>query len=202
MALTRCSCYVLPTMKRRTPRRKFGAQQKDRIFLAVLPDAETAARIHALAETLKAENKFEGTLIRPEHLHITLFHLGDWNSLPADIVARGGAAAAEVAMAPFEIRCPRAESFRNSTGVYPFVLLPEPAPLGPLHTALGAALTRQGLGGATHGDFKPHVTLLRDTTRVKPKAVEPIVWTVREIVLVHSLLGKTTHNHLGRWELR
>ncbi len=196
------SCYVLSTMKRRASRRKFGAQQKDRIFLAVLPDAETASRIHALAETLKTQNKLEGTQILPEHLHITLFHLGDWASLPDDIVARGKGAAAEVALAPFEITCARVESFRNSTGVYPFVLLPEPKPLLPLHDALGAALTRQGLGGATRGEFKPHVTLLRDTTRIKPLKVEPIMWTVREIVLVHSLLGKTTHIHLGRWELK
>ncbi|HEY0301693.1 MAG TPA: hypothetical protein VGC36_10185, partial [Rhizomicrobium sp.] len=57
---------------KRAPRRKFGATQKDRIFLALLPDVETAARIHALAEALKAAHGFAGTLIRPEHLHVTL----------------------------------------------------------------------------------------------------------------------------------
>ena len=55
-------------MPPRRPRRKFGPSQKDRIFLACLPDAETAARIHALAETLKAQHGLEGTLILPEHL--------------------------------------------------------------------------------------------------------------------------------------
>ncbi|HKD21396.1 MAG TPA: hypothetical protein VKB71_05260, partial [Rhizomicrobium sp.] len=62
---------------------------------------------------------------------------------------------------------------------------------------------RAGLGGATQGEFQPHITLARDETRVKPEAVSPpISWTVREIVLVHSLLGKTTHIHLGRWPLQ
>ena len=191
-------------MAARSPRRKFGASQKDRIFFAVLPDAETAARITALAEKLKAAHKFTGTLIRPEHLHITLFHLGDWNGLPQSIVDIAGKAAVEIAAAPFEVVCNRTESFRNSTGIYPFVLLEEQGatPLRALHTALGAALTRGGLGGATRGEFKPHVTLLRDTLRAKPAPLAPIAWTAREFVLIHSLLGKTTHIHLNRWPLR
>ena len=71
-----------------------------------------------------------------------------------------------------------------------------------LHAALGAALTRAGLGGATKGEFKPHVTLLRDGKRAPPLPIAPLSWMVRDFVLVHSLLGKTTHVHLGRWPLR
>lgn len=187
------------------PRRKFGATQKERIFLAVLPDAKTAARIYAFAEDLKAKHNLAGTQILPEHLHITLFHLGDWISLPQDVVDIASKAASQVDVAQFDIACTRTESFRNSTGIYPFVLLAEQGAtaLDALHTTLGEALTKNGLGGATRGEFKPHVTLLRDKTKVKPAKVEPpIRWRAREIVLVHSLLGKTTHIHIGRWPLR
>ncbi len=182
-------------------RRKFGPSQKDRIFFAALPDAATAARIHAMAEGLKQANGFAGTLILPEHLHVTLFHLGDWISLPEEIVARARDAAAQVAAAPFDVAFRRVESFRNRTGVYPFVLTDkDAAPWRPLRDALGAALKAAGLGGAVHAedDFKPHVTLLRDKVRVKPAAVAPLGWTVRDFVLIHSLLGKTTHIHLAR----
>lgn len=186
------------------PRRKFGPSQKDRIFFAVLPDSETATRIHALAETLKAEHDLGGTLILPEHLHITLFHLGDWRELPKEIVEIAAKSAAEVAAAPFDVACRRVESFRNRTGIFPFVLLAEQGatPLHGFQQTLGAALKKNGLGGATQGDFKPHVTLLRDDTRIKPLAVAPIAWTVRDFVLIHSLLGQTKHVHLGRWPLR
>ena len=186
------------------PRRKFGASQKDRIFFAVLPDDAAAARIHALADDLKAANGLGGTLILPEHLHITLFHLGDWRELPAEIVAIASRAAAEVMAAPFDVTCRRVESFRNRTGIYPFVLLAEQGvtALHAFQQALGAALKKNGLGGATQGDFKPHVTLLRDDTRLKPVAVAPVTWTVRDFVLIHSLLGQTRHVHLGRWPLR
>lgn len=49
--------------------------------------------------------------------------------------------------------------------------------------------------------FTPHVILLRDNYRVPEQRIEPIEWTVREVVLVHSLLGRTTHRHLARWSL-
>lgn len=191
-------------MATRRPRRKFGASQKDRIFFACLPDTETAARIHALAQSLKQEHGLEGTLILPEHLHVTLFHLGDWSALPTEIVEHARSAAAAVRLAPFNVVFDRAGSFRNRTGVYPFVLTGDKhvAAWRPLHDVLAAALARAGLGGATRGELQPHVTLARDLTRVRPKPVPPISWQVRDFVLVHSLLGKTTHVHLGRWPLR
>lgn len=189
-------------MPARAPRRKFGASQKDRIFFAALPDAATATGIHALAEELKAEHGFSGTLILPEHLHVTLFHLGDWHALPTEVVEIARKAAAEVALAPFDVTFSRAQSFSNRTGVYPFVLTTakDIAAWTPLHGALGAALKRHGLGGATQGEFEPHITLLRDAKKAKAAPVTPpVTWTVRDFVLVHSLLGKTTHIYLGRW---
>jgi RNA 2',3'-cyclic 3'-phosphodiesterase len=185
------------------PRRKFGPSQKERIFFAALPDAATAARIHALAEAFKAEHGFTGNLILPEHLHVTLFHLGDWAALPEEIVNLASGAASQANVPEFGVTFRRAESFRNSTGVYPFVLTGEKgAPQWhSLHEALRVALTNAGLGGATRGEFTPHVTLTYDPVRVKPTAIEPVTWTVKDFVLIHSQLGKTTHHHLGRWSL-
>lgn len=186
----------------RRPRRKFGPSQKDRIFFAALPDGATAARIHALAGKLKQANGFDGTLILPEHLHVTLFHLGDWATLPEEIVRLAKGAAEALRTEPCAVEFHRAESFRNSTGIYPFVLTGDIAPWRKLHDALALELTRAGLGGATKGEFKPHITLLRDEKRASPVPVAPVSWTVGDIVLIHSLLGKTTHVHLGRWRLR
>ena len=50
--------------------------------------------------------------------------------------------------------------------------------------------------------FVPHVTLLRDKRHLLPSMpVEPIEWKVTEFVLVHSLLGETTHRVLARFPL-
>ncbi|MEJ1970202.1 MAG: 2'-5' RNA ligase family protein [Rhizomicrobium sp.] len=191
-------------MAGRAPRRKFGPTQKDRIFLAVLPDAETAARIHALAAELKREHSLDGTQILPEHLHVTLFHLGDWNGLPEPIVAATRKAADQAVAAPFDVAFDRAGSFRNRSGIHPFVLTGREGdrPWRSLYAALGDTLKQNGLASIVHGAFTPHVTLLRDGRSVKPAPAGPIGWTVREFVLIHSLLGKTTHIHLARWPLR
>jgi 2'-5' RNA ligase len=184
-------------------RRKFGPSQKHRIFLAALPHAETAGRIYSLAEELKARYGLTGNLILPEHLHVTLFHLGDWAALPGEIVALASLAASQVRVPAFQVTFNRAESFRNATGVYPFVLTGDKnaSAWRELHDGLRMALTNAGLGGATKGEFQPHVTLAYDKVRVKPRAIEPITWQVKDFVLIHSELGRTTHNHLGRWPL-
>ena len=188
-------------MPPRAPRRKFGPSQKERIFLAVLPDAGAAVRIAVLAEELKAKHGLTANLILPEHLHVTLFHLGDWVAFPDEVVRLAKEAASQVAVPPFDVAFARAESFRNRTGIYPFVLTSDLAPWRALHTALAASLKRAGLAAATQGDFQPHVTLSYDKTRVKPHAIAPVAWTVRDFVLIHSRLGKTEHIHLDRWAL-
>jgi hypothetical protein len=75
----------------------------------------------------------------------------------------------------------RAVSLRNSTGVYPFVLtgVRNGAAWGGLHEALRIALTDAGLGGATRGEFLPHITLAYDKLRVKPQPIEPVTWGER-----------------------
>lgn len=44
-------------------------------------------------------------------------------------------------------------------------------------------------------------TLVSDGHLVDEHAIEPVEWAVREFVLVHSLLGRTTHRHLARLSL-
>jgi 2'-5' RNA ligase len=46
------------------------------------------------------------------------------------------------------------------------------------------------------------MTLLYGRGATVHQAIEPVAWTVRELVLVHSFLGETRHEVLGRWPLR
>ncbi len=191
-------------MARRSYGGRFGASQKDRIFFACFPDTDTAERIYALAERLKRANGFDGTLVLPNHLHVTLYHLGDWASLPAPVVSAAEEAAAQVDVPAFDVTFTASESFRVGMGPFPFVLTGEQytSAWETLRRPLGVAMERAGLGGATRGRFTPHVTLLRDEKRGRSLPIEPITWKVRHLVLVHSLLGKTTHVHLRSWTLR
>ena len=185
-------------------RRRFGASQKERLFFAALPPPDGRDAIYALAQEQKRMHGFDGTLIRPEHLHVTLFHLGDWIALPEELIARASAAAASAAAAGFEVVFDKLTSFRNKTGVRPFVLTGPSETWRPLRLALGQGLKQVGLGAAVHDldAFTPHVTLLRDKKSAKSQKITPINWQVQDFVLVQSLLGKTTHIHLGRWPLK
>jgi 2'-5' RNA ligase len=170
----------------------------DRLFLAVVPDASAAARIHHRAGILRRAHNLDGGLIEPERLHISLFFLG---GLPQQSLRLAYEAAAEVRMQPFEVWFDRTVSFRGKPGSRPFVLFGDGGlqRLVSFRLLLGAALTRKGLRRRANTNFTPHVTLLYDAGEVAEYPIEPIGWTVSDFVLIHSEHG---HDHLARWPLR
>jgi 2'-5' RNA ligase len=169
----------------------------DRLFLAVVPDEETATRIAEKARHLRLSHGLTGKGVRPDHFHVTLCHVGDGIGLPRDVVDQVKERAASVTMPSFRVAFDRAESFKNGA----LVLRGDDG-------TIGLEILQQRLSDALDGGrpgrarpFTPHVTLLRDSYRVPEQRIEPIEWTVGEVVLVHSLLGRATHRHIARWSL-
>jgi 2'-5' RNA ligase len=168
----------------------------DRLFLAVLPDEGTSACIAERTRHLRLSHGLTGKGVRPEHFHVTLCHVGDSVGLLRDVVDDVKKRASHVTMPPFRVCFDRAESFRNGA----LVLRGDDG-------VIGLDVLQQRLSDALDDEprkargFTPHVTLLRDSHRVPEQHIEPIEWTIRELVLVHSLLGRTTHRHLARWSL-
>ena len=119
-----------------------------------------------------------------------------WIGLTPGMVESVKASAETVAMPSFRVCFDRAESFKNGA----LVLRGDDG-------TIGLDILQQRLSDALDGEprkarsFTPHVTLLRDGHRVPEQRIEPIEWTVREVVLVHSLIGRTIHRHLARWTL-
>jgi 2'-5' RNA ligase len=177
---------------------KFTSSSGGRLFLATLPDAETAERIHRLASVLKRAHRFNGKLIAADRLHVSLFSL---TGLSSHQIGAACEAAADFQIAPFEVSFDRTVSFRGGPGNRPFVLIGEEGlrRLQSFRQMLAAALTRRGLRRLAIPNYTPHVTLLYDARSVDEYPVEPVVWTVAGFVLVHSLKG---HQHLARWCLR
>lgn len=176
----------------------------DSLFFGVLPDAETVARLDALAHTLRDALELHGLPLRRDHFHVTLHHLGSHAGVPPDVVAAACEAASGVLLPGFQVRFDRLGSFAGGAGKRPVVLLGDPAATGlqGLHAALATRLALRGLGRGAERAFVPHVTLLYDTRAVAEQAIPPVAWTVREFVLIHSLLGKGEYRVLGRWALR
>lgn len=178
-----------------------GGAPTDRLFLAVLPDQETAQRMEQLAHVLRKRLGLTGKPQTWDRLHITLNHLGDFHGVPQDKVdAASRAMSSLVATAPFEVTLDRVVSFRAGD-LKPLVLVGGEgvAALERFHRQLQNALAKQGI--KPEGRFKPHVTLLRDRSGIAEQSVEAFTWTAGEVVLVHSLLGRTQHVPLARWSL-
>ena len=176
----------------------------DRLFFAVYPPPDAAARILGLAGELREAEGLKGRLHSAEQLHVTLFYLGDYDGLPDAVVAAASAAAGAVRAAPFAARFDRAVSFTAQARNRPFTLQGGAgvAGLAALHGALATELGKAGLASEARAPFTPHVTLLYDDKAVVERPVPPVDWVVTEFVLMRSLLGRSTHVPLGRWPLR
>jgi 2'-5' RNA ligase len=168
-----------------------------RLFLAAVPDADTARRIHRLAGALKRAHKFGGQIIEPERLHVSLFFLG---GLPKPAARMACEAAAEVRAPPFDVLFDRSVSFRGKPGNRPLVLVGNDGldRLKSFRRTLGVAMASKGLRSLAKKDFTPHITLLYAERNVEEHPIEPIGWTVNEFALIHSMRG---HVHLGGWPL-
>ena len=179
----------------------FGASRTGHggeLFLAILPDAKASAQIHEMAVILKAAHAFRGRLTAPERLHVTLFSLG---GLCEDVVSKACSAIDELKAEPFDVSFDHTVSFHGRPGSRPFVLAGGIG-LGRLklfrRLLADAFAQRDGLKHLGRRDFTPHVTLLFDDRAVDEHPFGPIGWTVRDLVLIHSMNG---HDHLARWPL-
>lgn len=179
------------------------AAATDRLFLAIFPDRETAAKLATLAATQCARHGLRGKPLAPERLHVTLFHLGDSTGLRQDVADAASRAASRVEAASFELAFDRVASFAGRRDKVPFVLKADDgnAALRAFHAELAARLREAGLGSFAGGSFEPHVTLAYDVRTVAAEAVTPVSWRVHEFVLIHSLLGRTRHVPLAHWTL-
>ena len=181
----------------------FGeVQATDRLFFALFPDPEVLSRIAGVAEDLRRTHGLKRSVHPLEHLHITLFHLGDYAGLPRDLVLDAMAAAEALNVAPFEVTFDHATSFPGRPNSRPFVLkgtVEAMADLTKCRRDLGVALAGEGV--KTTAAFTPHLTLFYDNPIVEPCPITPISWSVCDLVLIRSTIGKGTYERIGRWPL-
>jgi 2'-5' RNA ligase len=179
------------------------ARPDDRIFFAALPDAgakaEMARRVSRVCGDSMMATGFDAA-----RLHVSLCFLAAGADLPLQIEQRARAAASAVRMRPFTAAFNCVARFSKGDGKRPLVLLGDEgvAGLTALQRSLGVAMRNAGFGHREQPGYTPHVTLLYGALPIDEQTIEPIRWTVRDFVLVHSHHGEGRHSHLGRWPLR
>jgi len=169
-----------------------------RLFFAVLPDAETAARIAERTARWRADHGLRGRPLRPEHFHVKLCQVADaaGASRPEQVEELVGSLAERVAtlsMPAFRVAFDRVMSFANGA----FVLAGD-------ESEIGLEVLQQRLSDALDPSprparrFAPHMALLHDSRQVAEQPVERIAWTARDVVLVQRLQGQATHREVAR----
>lgn len=164
-------------------------RSRNPLYVMAKPSADVAARIAALPRNDPKRG--------PELLHVTLLKLFDLHHAPADWLPRVIAALDTLDAPAFPLAFDRIEARKAVT-------LRTRAPLAEAR-AFQAALVRHLLEqraplmlGTTP---EPHLTINYRDDRQGTKKLEPIGWVVDEILLVESVVGKTTHIEHGRWPL-
>ncbi|MBO9575856.1 MAG: 2'-5' RNA ligase family protein [Sphingobium sp.] len=164
------------------------------LYIMAKPPPEAQALIAALPRNDPGRG--------PELLHVTLVSLFDLHHAPPEWLPATIAALDSFEGPAFPLAFDRIENRKAVT-------LRTRAPLAEAR-AFQAALVRHLLAyrapmmlGTTP---EPHVTINykgdRLGTQTFGKKMPPIGWTVEEIILMESIVGKTTHVEHGRWPLR
>jgi 2'-5' RNA ligase len=187
------------------------------MFLALWPDMAAAARLHLMASHWKIRSG--GRVMREDSLHSTLVFIGDVAlSQRASLLDLAGEIRAEAFRVAFDI----SGCWRHNQIAY-LGMKQIPAALLDLQTDLVTRVRKAGFRVDAQ-PYCPHITLIRKAEcsgssggaskvaafdeRAKDVAenenpAEPVVWTVRDFVLVKSSLSASGSHYeqVGRWPL-
>jgi len=173
-----------------------------RLFFALWPDDVVRQHMAETAAQLRTQHAPRGRWLGAHRYHLTLQFLGDFDSLRLSLVEDACKAADTLQQPAFDLPLDQVGSFRGSR-VWWLGCERTPDGLQGLWEALGLALARAGVRTRASHALTPHVTLLRDAVETLPATpMAPIVWPVREFVLIHSQLGsRNAYDVLRRWPL-
>lgn len=164
-----------------------------RFFFALHPPLTEARRIGLVRDRLIPA----GTPVSNDRLHVTLAITGDYAAPPQDVIDRLLSIGDAIEGDPFPLSLDRASGGAESVALRPSR---RPGALTTLQHRLDAQLRYWGLRRESW-EFNPHVTLGYRSGRAFLEPIAPIAWEADEVVLIHSVVGRTRHIELGRWML-
>ncbi|MBY8828432.1 2'-5' RNA ligase family protein [Hephaestia mangrovi] len=165
-----------------------------RLFFALVPPIVLARQVANAAAWFDDE----GAPVAADRLHVTMFILDDRYGVPPSLVAALRGVGSAIAAAPIRLVFDRAGGGERSIALRPSRRI---APLDALHREIGRLCAAAGIEARANYSFSPHMTLGYRDGRPFNTPVTPVAWTARELVLVHSHLGRTRHERLGSWAL-
>jgi 2'-5' RNA ligase len=151
-----------------------------KLFFALWPDEDTRAALARLQPLAP------GRAIAPAKLHLTLAFLGQQ---PAAALAPLLAILEGLAVPALPLRVDCLGYFQRPRIAWAGMTAPPPALLA-RQAELMAKLEAAGFSAATHGQFKPHITLAREAKQAPAAtAFAPVSWNVAQVALVESVMA-------------
>ncbi|MBI1905181.1 MAG: RNA 2',3'-cyclic phosphodiesterase [Rhodocyclales bacterium] len=166
-----------------------------RVYFALWPDAATTKQLHATASEIRPA--CGGRVMRADTLHLTLAFIGD---IPRARIPQLLLLGGEVSCPAFTLCLDMAALWERQHLIWAG---PRQPPVGLIDLAgqLSSRLQAADVP-VDRRVFKPHVTLIRRCERAfAEREIEPVVWNVRDFVLVESLRepAGTRYRVLARW---
>lgn len=172
-----------------------------RVFFAIWPDAAAQKRLAELAERL--ETVCDGRKVRAENIHLTLVFLGEVNVNRLDALCQAASEAQGAGVRAFNFAVEEVSYWKHNRIAYAGTAK-APQGLLDLVDALQSALSAAGFAFDRQASYIPHITLVRKARCPDlPELAQPIVWPVREWVLVKSgqANGRSGYTPICCWPL-
>jgi len=177
-----------------------ASQKAVRLFFAIWPDMETRMQLGRL--TGRLASVCEGRKTKTENIHLTLVFVGEVNASQMAALYRTADEIKDSGMRAFHLPIERIRMWKRKNIVYAEIS-EIPQPLIDLVEALQSRLSSAGFS-LEERSYKPHITLMRNAScKTLPELAEPMVWRVREWVLVKSdrTSGGSVYTPIDRWSL-
>jgi len=173
-----------------------------RVFFALWPDAEAAARLHTIAQ--QWHGSLGGRVTHADTLHATLVFVGDVETSRLPTLLES---AADIQLPGFNVVFDRGGCWRHNHIAY-LGMRGTPEALRNLQFTLASRVQEAGFA-IEKRDYSPHITLIRKAVcankllEKENPATEPVAWTVRDFVLVRSSMSAngSRYEQIGRWPL-
>ncbi len=175
------------------------------LFVALLPEADAADRLHGLAQGQRQRFDLHEPVVAAPRLHVTLQPIGLFGPVipqmlvSAVVDAAAAAAAGWPALAIGFDRC-GSMGHKAPTALALHCDAASQHRIAALRHRLSRTLLQRGLVAGKRAP--PHMTLVYGTRHVAEHRIEPVRWQASQLSLVLSHRGRGHHQAIGSWPLR
>lgn len=181
-----------------------GIVPEHNLFFAVMAPPCAHPFLAEKSAQFRGRYAMRGAPITPDRWHISLQHVFRGPHLPPEVIKSSTIIGKALRFEQFELKLDRVMSYQNRRRQKPFVICTQQPSIhiNRLARLMGEAFAvLSGGPQRAAGKISPHITLVWDRKIIPPQAIDPITIPVTEIALVHSHVGHSRYEFLGRWEL-